>query len=82
LIVVNIKLFIYDFGRTLNGQRLLRAFVHRLIKGRGVLSRGVFIKLLGNVFLGLLSWLCGAFITKWLLHLKQLNWWKELSLCQ
>jgi hypothetical protein len=80
LIVINVKLLVNNFGRSLDGKRLLRALGHGIIESRGILPGGVIIQLLRGVLLSLLSRFIGTLVAQWLLHLKQLYGWKELSL--
>lgn len=80
LIVIDVKLLVNNFGRSLYGKRLLRALGHGIIESRGILSGGVLIQLLRGVLLSLLSRFIGALVAQWLLHLKQLDGWQELPL--
>ena len=80
LIVINVKLLVNNFGRSLDGKRLLRALGHGIIQSRRILSGGVIIQLLRGVLLSLLSRFIGTLVAQWLLHLKQLDGWQELPL--
>lgn len=80
LIVIDVKLLVNNFRRSLDGKRLLRALGHGIIESRCILSGGVIIQLLRGVLLSLLSRFIGALIAQWLLHLKQFDGWQELPL--
>ncbi len=62
LIVIDVKLLINDFGRALNGKRLLRALGQGLIQSRCILSGRIVIQLLREVLFSLFSRFGGALI--------------------